>query len=152
MCKNKKSRHSRTHRPFRLLMAPVISISLFTFAVIINLSIVFKLVSAAEDSICDCGGKSCVLLPPTNRDLPCYQGSPDDAVQCFNTDPFLASATSWKCSTCEDEGFTHFMRNDPIYKNMQLWSKAGHKTSSESTSSSLSTLLKDETQWSFVGQ
>jgi hypothetical protein len=30
--------------------------------------------------------------------------------------------TTWTCNTCASQGYPNYLRNDPIYKNMELWS------------------------------
>lgn len=29
--------------------------------------------------------------------------------------------TTWSCSSCAESGFTQYLHNDPIYKDMELW-------------------------------
>jgi hypothetical protein len=64
----------------------------------------------------------CSLVPPANSSFPCYQGTPSDASKCFKTDPLLASGTTWTCETCSAVGYPVYLRNDPIYTSMELWS------------------------------
>ncbi len=54
-------------------------------------------------------------------------GSLSDAKFTFNTDPLLASGTTWKCGKCADNDYDTYLRNDPIYKTMELWSKSDNK-------------------------
>jgi len=116
----------------------------FTFVVVLFL-IFIEAAAAGESDVCACGEKTCVLIPPTKRGLPCYQGSPSDAVDCWNTDPFLTKQTTWKCSTCAEEGFAHFFRNDPIYKNMELWIEAGRDGDEVASSTTTKTKITTTT-------
>lgn len=68
----------------------------------------------------------CVLVPPVDGELFCYQGLNEDAKKCFNTDPFVINY-SWTCGLCSEHinkdgaNYTVYIRNDPIYTNMELW-------------------------------
>lgn len=64
----------------------------------------------------------CTLLAPQPTPI-CYQGAPADAVKCFNTDPLLPAGSTWQCNSCASIGYTEYSRNDPIYKNMELWTQ-----------------------------
>jgi hypothetical protein len=68
-------------------------------------------------------GETCALVPPAGSAFPCYEGAPEDAAVCYVTDPLLATGTTWKCSTCMAEGFPVYLRQDPIYPNMGLWTR-----------------------------
>jgi len=83
-----------------------------------------------SDACLDCTTDTCVLLPPDGSSFPRYEGALEDANKCYNTDPLLADGTTYKCSTCSSEGYDLYLQNDPIYKNMELWS-AGTATSAE---------------------
>jgi hypothetical protein len=63
---------------------------------------------------------TCALIPPTSS-FPCYQGAPQDANFCYNSDPLLATGTTYACGVCSSYGFPTYLQNDPIYKNMELW-------------------------------
>jgi hypothetical protein len=76
------------------------------------------------ESVCKCNGQ-CSLIPPADKSgYPCYQGSPDDASKCYKTDPLLASGTSWSCGNCTQFGYPTYLRNDPLYTSMELWTSA----------------------------
>ena len=76
-----------------------------------------------SDACVGCNGY-CALLPPANDKVhPCYQGTPADAANCFDTDPLLTKGTEWKCGECPEYGYKTFLRYDPLYTTMQLWSK-----------------------------
>merc|ERR1711968_255532 len=78
----------------------------------------------SNEEICGClKSDLCSLVPPkeSSDNIPCYQGTQKDATSCFKTDPLLANGTSWSCSPCSELGFPTFLRNDPLYKNMELW-------------------------------
>ncbi len=80
---------------------------------------------AGGAGVCDCSANPCALVPPpTAGGFPCYEGSIDDAKFCFKTDPLLAPNTTWACGTCTSFGYPTYLRNDPIYVNMGLWSSA----------------------------
>lgn len=66
---------------------------------------------------------SCALIPPPGVKFPCYQGKPSDAIGCYKTDPLLKPNTTWGCGTCVLYGYAFYIRNDPIYTKMELWSK-----------------------------
>lgn len=69
-----------------------------------------------------CSDNVCSILPPsTSPGFPCYQGTNEDAKFCFNTDPLLLDGSKWVCGYCENFGFPTYLMNDPIYKNMELW-------------------------------
>ena len=91
-------------------------------------------VGTRTDACLDCKTTTCALLPPDGSSFPCYEGALEDANTCYNTDPLLSSDTTYKCSTCEKEGYDLYLQNDPIYKNMELWTKSsayvkhGHKS------------------------
>ena len=76
-----------------------------------------------SDACLDCS-ETCSILPPSGSTFPCYQGAPDDANFCFNTDPLITSTSTYVCGTCAEQGYSTYLQNDPIYKNMQLWNKA----------------------------
>jgi hypothetical protein len=40
------------------------------------------------------------------------------------------SAQTYKCSTCDKEGYGIFLQNDPIYSSMELWAKSAAPTTS----------------------
>ena len=65
----------------------------------------------------------CAILPPDGSTFPCYEGSPNNANNCYDTDPLIASTSTYACNTCSSQGYTVYLQNDPIYKNMGLWSK-----------------------------
>lgn len=74
-------------------------------------------------AICQCRGNVCTLVPPaSDPSFPCYQGNNQNATDCFLTDPLLQPGTTWHCGTCESYGYPFYLRNDPIYTNMELWS------------------------------
>ena len=76
--------------------------------------------SSSEAVVCGGCSDTCVLVPTTDK-YPCYQGTPTDTAACFATDPLLSEGTTWHCGECKDFGFPKFVRNDPIYKTMELW-------------------------------
>jgi hypothetical protein len=44
------------------------------------------------------------------------------AFSCFDVqDPLLKEGTTWQCGVCSDFGYNTYLQNDPIYKNMELW-------------------------------
>jgi hypothetical protein len=59
----------------------------------------------------------------TGSNFPCYQGSNADASKCLKTDPLLKEGTTWACGNCTSQGYPNYLQNDPIYKNMELWSQ-----------------------------
>lgn len=75
-------------------------------------------------TVCKCSDL-CSLIPPTTAasSFPCYQGLPDDAAKCFQTDPLLAAGTTWACGNCTAFGYPNYLRNDPLYTKMELWAK-----------------------------
>ena len=78
----------------------------------------------SNNEICGClDSDLCSLVPPdgSSGKFPCYQGTQKDATSCFKTDPALANGTTWSCSTCSELGFPNYLRNDPLYKSMELW-------------------------------
>jgi len=83
----------------------------------------FVMCSGEEGKACARCDTWCSLLPPSDVVFPCYQGTPDDAATCFATDPLLQPNTTWSCGVCTDFGFPKYLRNDPIYTKMELWSK-----------------------------
>lgn len=90
--------------------------------------------SAAQksDACLECSD-TCALVPPADKSgFPCYQGSIKDANFCYDTDPLLATGTTWQCGTCAAAGFDSYLQNDPIYKNMELWQDTVKKTVSVS--------------------
>lgn len=76
-----------------------------------------------SDACLSCPGGICTLLPPSGSHFPCYQGSNKDANFCYNTDPLLPDGSTPICGICEDYGYSTYLQNDPIYKNMELWTK-----------------------------
>ena len=76
--------------------------------------------------VCNCDDL-CSLIPPSGSKFPCYQGAASDAAKCFQTDPLLASGTTWACGTCASFGYPNYLQNDPIYKNMELWVTSENK-------------------------
>ena len=44
---------------------------------------------------------------------------------CCSQDPLLADGTTWQCGVCSDFGYDTYLQNDPIYKNMELWTANG---------------------------
>ncbi len=70
-----------------------------------------------------CTDNICILVPPEGANFPCYEGTNDDASFCYTSDPLLKDGTTWACGVCKDLGYTKFLHNDPIYKNMALWTK-----------------------------
>jgi hypothetical protein len=77
-----------------------------------------------ETAVCTCPEDVCSLIPPLGSQLPCYEGSNEDASKCFRSDPLLSPGTIWVCGSCEALGFPVYLRNDPIYKTMELWAEA----------------------------
>jgi hypothetical protein len=65
---------------------------------------------------------TCALYSDT-QDFPCYQGIPKDANACYNTDPLLPDGEKYVCGTCADLGYVNYLRNDPLYTKMELWTK-----------------------------
>lgn len=76
--------------------------------------------------VCKCDDL-CSLIPPSGSKYPCYQGAAADAAKCFQTDPLLASGTTWACGKCSSFGYPNYLQNDPLYKNMELWGTAEKK-------------------------
>jgi hypothetical protein len=37
-------------------------------------------------------------------------------------DPLLPEGVTYQCGTCQQFGYPTYLQNDPIYKNMGLWS------------------------------
>lgn len=92
-------------------------------AVLIMLQVSFAAQPFASGVCTGCADK-CSLIPPAGGKFPCYQGTPADAAKCFQTDPLLASGTTWACGTCSSFGYPNYLQNDPIYHNMELWTAA----------------------------
>lgn len=99
----------------------------------IALATYFTLSYSKSDACLKCSG-SCAILPPDTQKFPCYQGDPKNANFCYNTDPLLPDGVVAHCGTCETFGYTHYIQNDPIYKNMQLWSHGKSLNNTKSTS------------------
>lgn len=79
---------------------------------------------ASNDEICGClQSDLCSLVPPggSSENIPCYQGTQEDATNCYKTDPLLVNGTAWSCSPCSEIGYPTYLRNDPLYKDMELW-------------------------------
>lgn len=72
----------------------------------------------------ECTTGVCALVPPSGSSTPCYQGAPEDANFCYNTDPLVSKDATHVCDTCSSVGYTTYVQNDPIYKNMELWMKS----------------------------
>jgi hypothetical protein len=71
-----------------------------------------------------CSANVCSILPPgTDSQFPCYEGTNEDTKFCYNTDPLIPNGAKWVCGQCADFGFPNYLQNDPIYKNMELWTK-----------------------------
>lgn len=97
----------------------------FILVVLFMIGTMMKVSLAAHPfatGVCDCSDQ-CSLIPPKGSKNPCYQGTPTDAAKCFQTDPLLASGTTWACGTCSSFGYSKYLRNDPIYTTMELYSK-----------------------------
>jgi hypothetical protein len=95
-----------------------------------------KYLRTADNNICNCSSNVCILVPPSSDpSFPCYQGNNTDATTCFLTDPLLQPHTTWHCSTCIQYNYPYYLRNDPIYTTMQLWSPTTVKPSSQPASS-----------------
>lgn len=82
-------------------------------------------VDRGSDACLDCADDVCALLPPSGSSFPCYQGTDRDANVCYNTDPLLPDGSTYVCGTCAAAGYPTYLRNDPIYKSMELWSAVG---------------------------
>ena len=55
----------------------------------------------------------CILCSHSNLSFYC--------VVLTQQDPLLADGTTWQCGVCSDFGYSTYLQNDPIYKNMELW-------------------------------
>ncbi len=77
-----------------------------------------------SDACLNCESSSCALLPPAGSSFPCYEGTLENANSCYNTDPLVDSASTFVCDTCASQGYTQYLQNDPIYKNMGLWTRS----------------------------
>jgi len=76
-----------------------------------------------KKSICtECTGNICSILPEVDSSFPCYQGTPVNTNMCHKTDPLIHTDT-YVCDTCSSQGYSKYLQNDPIYVNMELWSK-----------------------------
>jgi hypothetical protein len=67
----------------------------------------------------------------------------DDAVFCYKTDPLLADGSTTSCNSCASLGYTDYMRNDPIYREMGLWSRPAAKTTEVSGEPNCNRCLQD---------
>ncbi len=87
--------------------------------------VIFAIISLslAVDKVCDCSTPNCAIIPPAGVDFPCYQGAPSDATKCYNTDPLFKTGTTWSCGNCTSFGYLTYLKNDPVYKSMELWGK-----------------------------
>jgi hypothetical protein len=79
-------------------------------------------ITATKPPCSTCSGL-CSLLPPNGVNFPCYEGTKEDAAACFATDPILKEGTTWTCGNCTRAGYPNYLRNDPIYKSMGLWTQ-----------------------------
>jgi len=71
----------------------------------------------------NCAGDVCALVPPTSDPNPfCYEGTNSAANDCFNNDIAVSADATPKCGKCSDYGYGKYLRNDPIYTEMGLWS------------------------------
>ena len=96
----------------------------------VSLVIMVSSVTARLGKSAACGTCTewCSLIPPaTGSDGFCYLGTKADAAKCWATDPLITDSYTWSCTNCTVEGYPVYKRNDPVYKNMQLWSKASKK-------------------------
>lgn len=75
-----------------------------------------------SDLVCNGCSSTCSLY--STDSFPCYEGAPNDAVRCYNTDPLIPAGTVWSCDTCASHGYTVYLRQDPVYTKMALWSVA----------------------------
>ncbi len=100
-------------------------VSLFGFFSITTGKYTQTKIEVNAQSICTtCTANVCSIIPPANSTgYPCYQGNNKDTQQCYNTDPLLAPGSTWACGECVNFGFPTYLRNDPIYVNMELWSQ-----------------------------
>lgn len=82
-----------------------------------------------KPSICtECTTNVCSILPEPDSTFPCYQGKPVNANMCHKTDPLIHTDT-YVCDTCASQGYSNYLQNDPIYVNMELWSKRNNPAS-----------------------
>lgn len=88
----------------------------------------FAIDLTACNSCDNAAGQMCVLLPAPGDPEPCYQGTNSNAQVCFNTDPFIVTASySWTCGLCSKfkdgrgKYYDVYEQNDPVYVNMELW-------------------------------
>jgi cephalosporin-C deacetylase-like acetyl esterase len=104
-----------------------------------------KLSSSLKDDICSCGDELfCSITPPPNSIYPCYLGTIESTTDCFLNDPLVNKDAIWQCGNCSDFGFDNYIRNDPIYKDMELWTLGSKKINKiEDKSLKLSQLNKD---------
>jgi hypothetical protein len=96
--------------------------------------------NAARSSSLAIGDKPCLgcigmcsIVPPSGSSFPCYEGEVDDTVFCYNTDPLLVDGSTTSCRSCAAQGYTEYMRNDPVYREMGLWSRPSTKTAEVKT-------------------
>jgi hypothetical protein len=76
-----------------------------------------------KSSICtECTSNVCSILPESGSTFPCYQGTPENTNLCYKTDPLIKTNT-YVCNTCASQGYGNYIQNDPVYINMELWSK-----------------------------
>lgn len=86
------------------------------------LSIVYASKTKKDDNACNGCAENCSIVPPKDATkYPCYQGLPEDTKDCFNNDIAINDDAIWACGNCADFGYPNYLRNDPVYRKMGLW-------------------------------
>jgi len=81
----------------------------------------FLRVASTESNPCDCSEDVCILVPPAGSSIPCYQGNNNYTTFCYENDVVVRNHTPMCNTKCSYNGYEDYLRNDPVYKNMELW-------------------------------
>jgi hypothetical protein len=106
-----------------------ILLSMSRWVVLLVLGVLIAVVSgqslrAGDSTVCAVCTSICTIVPPESATgIPCYQGAPADTATTFQRDPVIPKGSTWDCDSCSLHGYPNYMRNDPIFTKMELWSK-----------------------------
>jgi len=69
-------------------------------------TIAFSKQKTPTDVCLDCNTTSCALLPDESGNPFCYEGTLEDANNCYNNDIAVPSDGATKCGLCSEFGYT----------------------------------------------